>query len=305
MPEKINIWGPPTPNANLQPQGRNTNEVIASTKPVRRIRWGLADALMGIGLMLALQILMAIGLVVYIAYELLSEEGAIEDFDPTTVTFDQALSGPFLFASALAMYLAWWIAIRHASKKKGFASYAKDFWLRMNWKRDILLGIVLAGFLRLAEQGIFWFLGNVVGINLDDMGNTEAIMGQQGVWLFINAVVVAALLAPFFEEVFFRGLFLQGLMRTLNKSRIKRKGVHTWLSRKRATIAIIVSSIAFGLMHFQGDPSSLGHWLVVIQTGLIGLIFAIITIKTKRLGLAIVGHIAFNLSGVLLVYFLG
>jgi membrane protease YdiL (CAAX protease family) len=58
--------------------------------------------------------------------------------------------------------------------------------------------------------------------------------------------------------------------------------------KHRYILATIVTSILFGLVHFQGS------WITCLMTGLLGLAFAIVTLKVNRLYPAIFGHIFHN-----------
>lgn len=306
---RMGIWGPPvnSPYGQPVPSVAPGNFMVPSYGP--RIRWGMLDVLWGFLFLIASQIFLSVALIVMVAVEMVSKNLAVED--PNALldsVMTEVYSGPFLLISSLSMYLVWWLVTRWATMKKGMKSYAKDFWLKFNWKRDLPLGFGIALGLRLLEQAVLWFLGSVIGMNLDDMGNSEIIVNQPGIWYIINGIIVAGLLAPFFEEFFFRGLFLQASMRFFGRSRKwnrSKMGKSTWLYRNRVWISVIITSIAFGLMHFQGDPLSSGHWLVVTQTGLIGVLLAYLTVKTKSLGPAIAAHVFFNLSGVILATLMG
>ena len=86
---------------------------------------------------------------------------------------------------------------------------------------------------------------------------------------FIILSVVVALGAPLAEEFFFRGLLLQGLRRRLPD-----------------VAAILVSSALFALVHIEP--------ILYPGTFLLGLIAAIATLRTRRLGLAWSMHVGFN-----------
>lgn len=309
---KINMWGPTSlPAATPQPVDVPPSALPpvlsteVDTKPIRKTRFGVWDVVGGFGAMLFLQVLIAFGAIAVLTAQAVSNGQGVEDVDALAneMIGNLTSSGPFLFLSALSMYVAWWFFARRASKVRGLGSYAKDFWLKFKWKRDIPIGIAFAVTFRLVEQGLYWLLG-VLNVELNETGNSATITSQTGIWFFINAVLVASLLAPFFEEFFFRGLMLQGIMRSASRTRKKKKGEVTWLYKHRAAISVFVSSVIFGFMHFQAE-NTLNAWLVVIQTGLLGLVLALITLKTKRLGGAIIGHVLFNFSGVMLVLLLG
>jgi membrane protease YdiL (CAAX protease family) len=66
-----------------------------------------------------------------------------------------------------------------------------------------------------------------------------------------------------------------------------------WGNKNKHILAIVISSILFGFMHFQGFET-FGQWLVVIVTGSLGLVLAIVTYKLKRIAPAMVAHVLYN-----------
>ncbi len=96
-------------------------------------------------------------------------------------------------------------------------------------------------------------------------------------WTTLATIVGAITIAPFCEEIFFRGYFFQGL----------RLRVSLWL-------AIILSAVVFGLAH--GDLGSL-PLLVVI-----GLALAIIRWRTRSLWPGMALHIFNNVWGAWVIF---
>lgn len=309
-----------TPHNGKNPSGTN----VSNSRPTSKRSWGLVDVVVGMLAFLGSHAVLAGGLIFWTVYGSVSEGASVEDTDALVdQSLEWATSGWFLFASAILMYASWMFAMRRATYKKGLKSFAKDFWLKFNWKRDIPLGLAFAVVLR----GLEWLVTTVlvqVGVDMSTGGNTDTIINQPGIWYFVNAIIVAAFLAPFFEELFFRGLFLQGALRNFRGGRftvpqtIFGRAVNDhvpglfsgyvafrhFLYKNRNWLAVALSSMVFGLMHFQGTET-FAQLFVVLQTGVIGVMLALIVLKTKRLGLAIWGHIFFNLSGVLLATFIG
>lgn len=82
-------------------------------------------------------------------------------------------------------------------------------------------------------------------------------------------VVIVGIGAPFAEELFFRGL----LLRAVEK-------------RWSLAVAVVASTVVFGLSHFQGIqlPALL----------LFGAVAGVLTVRTGRLGPAILCHAGFN-----------
>ena len=89
-------------------------------------------------------------------------------------------------------------------------------------------------------------------------------------------LLVLAVGAPLIEELFFRGLLLRAL-----------------LGRMPVPLAVLLSSVFFGLAHFE----------VVQFAGLaaFGVVLAYLAWRTRRLGLSIGAHMAFNAAAVLSV----
>jgi len=90
-------------------------------------------------------------------------------------------------------------------------------------------------------------------------------------WLFV-AVLAPAIIAPFVEELFFRGLVLPAI------------GVN-W-------IGIVGSAIIFSAVHlvYGFNP------LTAVTTFVAGLVFGFLAVRTKRLGAGITAHIFYNAS---------
>lgn len=96
------------------------------------------------------------------------------------------------------------------------------------------------------------------------------LVGGSNIWF---GIIYTVLLAPIIEEIFFRGVILQGLLKNYS---IKK--------------AIIISSILFAIMHFS-----------IVQTPAAffqGIVLAVIYVKTGSLTMSITGHIINNTLGV-------
>jgi len=101
------------------------------------------------------------------------------------------------------------------------------------------------------------------------------LSNQGGVFLFIAGVI----LAPIIEELIFRGIILDGLLR-----------------RYSPVKSIIVSSILFGIVH-------LNPWQF-ISAVFVGFFSGWVYYKTNNLTLSILIHLVNNLFGSILMYFI-
>ncbi len=162
-----------------------------------------------------------------------------------------------------------------ATYLKGRRSLAADFGLAMRG-RDVPLGL-LAGFAtQLVLVVVIALVYPLVGIDPDRVGSRAEELASSatdavGVVLLVAIVAVAA---PLFEELFYRGLWLRALQRRFGTG---------W--------AVAVSSLVFGAIHLQlyELPALVGF----------GLVAALMTVRTGRLGPAIWAHVAFNLTAVI------
>jgi len=106
---------------------------------------------------------------------------------------------------------------------------------------------------------------------------------------FALIAVLTVFGAPFFEEVFFRGLLFKGLARlftpqTLTPSRRRTFGV---------VAAIVVDGALFGLAH--------GELVQLAGLATFGMVLAFISYRTGRLGMNIVSHASFNAVAVVAI----
>lgn len=308
MPNEIGLWNktPETPEGITAP----TPETTVAPKR-KTIRWSIFDALIALGLTLATQVVLSIAI---IAIYLAKHSTDLASIDTNKITSDLT-NGPVIVASSLLMYAVWFMSIWYASNKRGLKSYSKDFWLKFK-PRDLWIGALVALGVRLAEFAVTNGL-SALGVNMDGANNATSITDLTGFWFFAGAIVIASFMGPFMEEFLFRGLFLQALLRLFRSARItaSRKSdekmeyvgtlyrvlnvINGFLFKRRNILAALVTSAIFGSMHYQGFET-FGQVFVVLWTGSLGFLLAMMVYRTKRLGPGIVAHILINLSGVLL-----
>ena len=242
------------------------------TYSVPDVRWGWWDVIYGVAaffLTVTLQIV-AIGLL---------------DLGPDDADV-------FGFVVGIVTYAALVAVVVLASRRKGLRSLAADFGLRFRWI-DVPLGLA-AG---LAAK-VFTLLLTAVAVVLTnhtpEQGNFT--LSDQSLWVLLNGVLIASLLAPFVEELFFRGLVLRAA-----RHRVLRRGGSPV---RAAVVAIAVSSIGFALLHLL---QSTDLTLLIILGGstlALGVINSVLAITTGRIGAAVVSHVFYNGSSILLALLL-
>ena len=194
----------------------------------------------------------------------------------------------FGFVFSLVTYAAIAAVVVVAARRKGLGSLAADFGVRFRWV-DLGIGVA-AG----VAGKVFTFVLTAVAIvatnNTPEQGNF--VLSPDPLWMVLNGVIVASLVAPFVEELFFRGLVLRA-----TRNRVLRRG---GTPLRAAVIAIAVSSVGFALLHlYQSTDVTL---LIILggSTLALGVINGAIAIWTGRIGAAIVSHIVYNGSTILI-----
>ena len=95
---------------------------------------------------------------------------------------------------------------------------------------------------------------------------------------FALIAVMTGLLAPFFEEWFFRGVIARALL----------EGLETRSKRTAQFIAVVASAALFGAAH--GEPKQFAGLFAL------GVVLALLVVRTKRLSPSILTHVSFNLA---------
>lgn len=311
------IWGNPAHQEVSQPQP------VLSHPPVlmapRKRRWGFTEIILSFVALICVQVAMLIVMTAGLTKDLVERGADIDDVDAVTAEVTrEIMKGGNLVLIMLSMYIIWIAFMAYATYFKGHRSFAKDFWLKFRWVNDISIGLGLAVLLRGLEIGILSGL-QALGVNLEGAENTTNIINQDGAWYFIIAILFASVVGPICEEFFFRGFLLQAFIRNFRRGNISGPRsilgytvlenaaplfnayvkFRNWTFRHKYVLAAIFSGIIFGSVHWSG-LATLPGFVPVIETGLIGILFAFIVIKTRRLGIVIFAHCFFNLSGVLL-----
>lgn len=100
---------------------------------------------------------------------------------------------------------------------------------------------------------------------------------------FLAVALIAVVVAPIVEELYFRGLLLRSFQ-----------------SRLSPATAVVAQALIFGLIHFRIGLGR-GNITLVLALATVGAVFGVAASWARRLGPAIVGHACFNLVAVLVV----
>ncbi len=189
--------------------------------------------------------------------------------DPFVITVELLLTP----ASFLIVY-ALFIALPHALP-------GVRVWAGMQSVRRLLLGAGLGIGVWLG-LGLLSALINlaVEAVSGSPLGGEQAVAGLAEQIPFASALLAVAVLAPFAEELFFRGAVLNAWEREHGTSR-----------------AVIGSALLFALVHIVG-----GTALAVAQVFLLGLVLGVVYVRTRSLPAVVGLHGAFNLASILALF---
>lgn len=188
----------------------------------------------------------------------------VEEFDDLAIWVLLLVQVPLWLGLA---GVPWW-----ASRQKGSGSLRQDFGLSMRWV-DVPMGLAVGVATQVALAAVAPPLYRLFGIDEDEIGETAERLADRAddpfavICLFFLVVIGAAVV----EELCYRGLWQRAIS--------KRWGNGP---------GIVLSAVVFGAVHLQ--------WYDFPLLAAFGLVLAVLTARTGRLGPAIWAHLAFNLT---------
>jgi len=233
----------------------------AALDPGVRPTWGLGDAAVGWAAAQVSGAVLGSAIVLLCGYSLAEAQAG------TLPLWVLALQYPTLWIGFVGVPL--W-----AARAKG-NGIVRDFGFRVR-PLDIPIGLAIG----IAAQVVMvplvsWPFLKLAHTTADKLGEPARILGNKAttptgvVLLFL----MAGIGAPIAEELFFRGLVLRSFQ-----------------NRFATGLAILFTSIAFAATHFEA--------LQFPALAVAGAIFALLAVRTGRLGPAIAAHMGFNLIAV-------
>ncbi|WP_188584370.1 CPBP family glutamic-type intramembrane protease [Egicoccus halophilus] len=173
-------------------------------------------------------------------------------------------------------------AVRLATNRRLREAVAIVWGARPTW-RHVGLGVGLGALLWFVDQALATVVG---GLWPATLGSSQAWLEDAMTFAPLVTTLAVVVTGPIVEELLFRGVLLRGLRR--------RWGV-IW--------AVLLSSLAFAAVH----PSDLSPptLLLLLSTFAAGILFAVATIRTGTLTVAVVAHMVANLAVTLLGFLPG
>jgi membrane protease YdiL (CAAX protease family) len=144
--------------------------------------------------------------------------------------------------------------------------------------RDVAVGLPLGLITQLVVLPLLYLPLQALVDDLDVEGPARELLDRGSGPAFVLLVLSVVVVAPFVEELFFRGLLLRSMEQ-----------------RWGTKVAVIGSSVIFGATHFQA--------IQFPALALAGLLFAVLAVRSGRLGPAVAAHVGFNAATVVVLTF--
>lgn len=176
------------------------------------------------------------------------------------------------------MFLTCWLV----SRRKGTGNFVTDFglgYLRGDWWRGAVVSLLGRLAAVIATVILFVISEDLAGSNTAGFDDHKDSLG-----FLVAAALLAVVAAPFFEELFFRGLVQRSLENSLP-----------------APVAVGGQALLFGLAHLGGGEGW-GNVGVVLATAAAGVLFGLAARRYRRLGPSMTGHAWFNLLPVVILF---
>jgi len=190
-----------------------------------------------------------------------------------------AEAGPtWLAAGAFAQWVPMVFAVWYVGKRSGTGSLARDFGL--SFRPIDLIGLPIGVLTQLVVVRLVYLPLEAIWPNtftfdrIEERARDTYESAQGGGLVLLVLVVVVG--APLVEELAYRGLLQGAFTRRLDD-----------------TIGLVVVAFWFAAIHFQ--PIEIPGLFMV------GLVLGLCTLRTGRLGMSVVAHLAFNATGLVLV----
>ena len=166
-----------------------------------------------------------------------------------------------------------------ASFARGTHSLVRDMGLRFRWIDLLGVPIGVGGQFLVALMYIP-IAQHVHNFNQRFDAPAQRLTGGSHGTSYLIVAIFTVVGAPFFEELFFRGVLLRALARLFG----------TFAGWVGPALAIIITGVLFGLAHAES--------LQLLGLATFGIILSFVSYRTGRLGMNMVAHASFNLVAV-------
>ena len=188
----------------------------------------------------------------------------------------------YIISTLLGLWAGFFGSAWLATSLRGTKSFVRDLGLKFRWVDLVGVPVGVGGQFLVAVMYIP-ISQHVHDFNQRFNAPSQRLTGGSHGAGYVLIAIFTVVGAPFFEELFFRGVLLRGLARLFGT-------VGNWVG---PALAIITTGILFGLAHAES--------LQLLGLATFGVILSFIAYRTGRLGMNMVAHAAFNLTAVVAV----
>ncbi len=179
----------------------------------------------------------------------------------------------FVVILMVVIPIIWYILVNNLRLRETFQ--------RLGLRREGLGNALLWGFIAAVTAFVISVALDLVilqfGVDVTKMSNIPQL--EQ---LFsIPTLVVLITVQPIAEEIFFRGFLLEKIS-----------------ALSRPWVGVVSSAVLFGIAHL-----SYGMFYTAVMATMLGLVFAVVVIRTKNLYSSILAHILVNVTSITLFFF--
>ncbi len=185
----------------------------------------------------------------------------------------------YIVSTLLGLWTGFFGAAWLATGVKGTKSFSRDLGLRFRWIDLVGVPIGVGGQILVALMYIP-IAQHVHDFNQRFNAPSQKLTGGSHGAGYAVIAVFTVVGAPFFEELFFRGVLLRALARLFGK-------IGGFVG---PGLAIAVTGVLFGLAHAES--------LQLLGLAVFGVILSLVSYLTGRLGMNMVAHATFNLVAV-------
>lgn len=185
----------------------------------------------------------------------------------------------YIVSTLLGLWAGFFGAAWLSSFVRGTKSLVRDLGLRFRWIDLVGIPIGVGGQILVALMYVP-IADHVHNFNQRFNAPSQRLTGGSHGAGYVVIGVLTVVGAPFFEELFFRGVLLRSLARLFGN-------VGGWVG---PTAAIVLTGLLFGLAHAES--------LQLLGLATFGIILSFASYRTGRLGMNMVSHATFNLMAV-------
>jgi membrane protease YdiL (CAAX protease family) len=178
-------------------------------------------------------------------------------------------------------YALMYLLVRRLSRRFGTGRVVDDMQWRVE-RRDVWPGIGTAALALVATAIVVSLARALLDLPVESTDQFGSLDDTTATRLMI--AVAAVIGAPLLEELVFRGVVLHALLR--------------W----GQAVAILGSSLLFGLTHLNPELGISQNVVITVSTTTTGCVLAWVARRSERLGPSMVAHAAFNLLAVTLLF---